>query len=119
MKLSPEIRQSLLASIEGYKAELTERDRDFVPAMEVWINKGRYAAFMASDKSEAPAETLEQIKARYEAEKVALWTERVSRFREGGHWNDLRWGWKPSEEGCQAPDDILIKFGFKAGGGNA
>ena len=50
--------------------------------------------------------------------KICEWENRISWFSKKGYWS-ANWGSKPTTDKCEAPKDILEKYGYSKSNSNS
>ena len=68
--------------------------------LSTFLNQERY-----NDFSYPPVSDKKPIK------KMCEWENRISWFSKKGYWS-ANWGSKPTTDKCEAPKDILEKYGY-------
>lgn len=92
----------ILNGVNQYNLQNAETEQKYVPMLSTFLNQERYLDYdnpLASNDKQP-------------IKKVCEWERRVSHFSKSGFWS-ANYGGKPTEVNkCEAPKDILEKYGY-------
>jgi hypothetical protein len=78
--------------------ENAETEQKYILMLSTFLNQERYNDFSYPPVSDKKP-------------KMCEWENRVSWFSKKGYWS-ANWGSKPTTDKCEAPKDILEKYGY-------
>jgi DNA-binding transcriptional regulator YhcF (GntR family) len=94
-------REALMAVTTRYAAEVAKKEKQFIKAPSVWINKGSYLNAVEGGGEPVPA----PIDPRTFTPEQ--WQRRLGPYNGNGAWSES-WGPKPGEPGCLVPSHLIL-----------
>ena len=89
----------ILNGVNQYNLQNAETEQKYILMLSTFLNQERYNDFDISPDSDKPIQ------------KICEWERRVSWFSKKGYWSS-NWGSCPTSNKCEAPQQILIKYGY-------
>ena len=90
----------ILNGVVQYNLENAETEKKYILMLSTFLNQERF-----NDYDYPPVSDKKPIK------KTCEWENRISWFSKKGYWS-ANWGSKPTTDKCEAPKDILEKYGY-------
>tara|TARA_Y100001951_G_scaffold47128_1_gene37255 strand:+ start:31 stop:939 length:909 start_codon:yes stop_codon:yes gene_type:complete len=88
----------ILNGVNQYNFQNAETEQKYILMLSTFLNQERYNDY-DSPVSDRPIK------------KMCEWENRISWFSRKGYWSS-NWGSKPTTDKCEAPKDILEKYGY-------
>ena len=98
----------ILNGVNQYNLQNAETEQKYILMLSTFLNQERYNDYdnpLASNDKKP-------------IKKICEWENRISWFSKKGYWS-ANWGSKPTTDKCEAPKDILEKYGYSKSNSNS